>query len=180
MSSLAFASYISSQRTHYSEIRIHNLLYFANGISLKLRREPLFDEEFVAREEGPVAFHAAKEWASLEEENGVDVLNMSVKKFMNAVLLQFENKDDSFLMALSRQGPWKNTKQQDKINETEMEEYFKTFECSTVEAMIAERDARLLLALKDLRNSHPHLYIQPGTLNEIFLRQLHERNKKQQ
>jgi uncharacterized phage-associated protein len=67
-----FVSQLGLPETEDDRRKIHYLLYYANGYTLAMRGEPLFDDEIIAAEHGPEVPSVSFDLSPLDPDCVVD------------------------------------------------------------------------------------------------------------
>lgn len=107
-----------------STMKLQKLLYFAQGWSLALLDEPLFEEEFQAWQRGPVCselFTSHKGQFSVERlpSGSPELLDARRRIVVDAVLRNYSGMTGMQLSELSRlpEGPWAQTRREHEVPE---------------------------------------------------------------
>lgn len=115
-----------------SNLKLQKLLYYAQGCTLALTGEPLFDDEILAWEHGPVVpeiYHKYKK----NEANGIPYdsnfdycsLDSRTAAILEEVYQEFGQYSAWKLRNMTHQEtPWKKTKKNDVISNELIKDYF--------------------------------------------------------
>ena len=117
-----------------SDLKIQKLVYYAQGFSLALLNEPLFDEEIEAWMHGPVVPELYQEFKKygngpIDAPKKLDFKKYpeDVRKLLDEVYLTYGQFTAWKLRNLTHEEPpWKNAPPQGIITHDELKKYFKT------------------------------------------------------
>lgn len=114
-----------------TNMKLQKLLYYANGVSLGLRSVPLFREQILAWEHGPVVYEV---WSAYRDGNNPiprppdfdpDVIDPDTRELLDSVYERWGVYTASGLRRLThRERPWQTTPQNDVISEQVIREFF--------------------------------------------------------
>lgn len=118
---------------YITNLKLQKLLYYAQGYYLARKNDPLFKEDFIAWEHGPVIRKVYDEY----KKNGAkgieynEDFNISIDKETEIILNEVYEKFGQFsawkLRDMTHQEmPWKTTTRNDIISKEKIKEYFKT------------------------------------------------------
>lgn len=118
-----------------SNLKLQKLLYYVQGFSLAMYNKPLFKENIIAWNYGPVVAEVYREYkkygpAALPVDDDFEVPD-SITKEERALIAEVYDVYGQFsalkLMNLTHdEAPWKNTKKQGIISHESMKVYFKS------------------------------------------------------
>jgi len=154
MDSLQVAGYFKSQGLDV--LKTMKLLYYAQGIHLKMFGEVLFEDDILAWKHGPVVEPAYKNWGSLPTQPP----KKDVQDFLDDIITQFKKYSGVQLIDKTHgESPWRDVDQNDLITIDSMAKFFETFpEADVAEKGIEERKRRGLEDLERHIMTHPHMY----------------------
>lgn len=118
---------------YITNLKLQKLLYYAQGYYLARKNDPLFKEDFIAWEHGPVIRKVYDEY----KKNGAkgieynEDFNISIDKETEIILNEVYEKFGQFsawkLRDMTHQEmPWRTTTRNDIISKEKIKEYFKT------------------------------------------------------
>lgn len=118
---------------YITNLKLQKLLYYAQGYYLARKNDPLFKEDFIAWEHGPVIRKVYDEY----KKNGAkgieynEDFNISIDKETEIILNEVYEKFGQFsawkLRDMTHQEmPWRTTIRNDIISKEKIKEYFKT------------------------------------------------------
>ena len=121
-----------------SNLKLHKLLYYAQGFHLAIYDEPLFSEPIEAWAHGPVVvdvYHQYKEYGSNSippEEVDFDMFNEELAEFLNEIYSTFGQYSAWKLREMTHnEPPWKDAYNEDVpgiiITHEALLDYFKDF-----------------------------------------------------
>lgn len=117
-----------------SNLKLQKLAYYSQGFHLALKGSPLFDEQIMAWEHGPVVpvlYDEYKKFGSNAIKNEVafddSVLNEDEKELINEVYEVYGQFSAWKLRNMTHdETPWNNTKRSLEISRDELTNYFTT------------------------------------------------------
>ena len=118
---------------YITNLKLQKLLYYAQGYYLARKNDPLFKEDFIAWEHGPVIRKVYDEY----KKNGAkgieynEDFNISIDRETEIILNEVYEKFGQFsawkLRDMTHQEmPWRTTTRNDIISKEKIKEYFKT------------------------------------------------------
>ena len=118
---------------YITNLKLQKLLYYAQGYYLARKNDPLFKEDFIAWEHGPVIRKVYDEY----KKNGAkgieynEDFNISIDREAEIILNEVYEKFGQFsawkLRDMTHQEmPWRTTTRNDIISKEKIKEYFKT------------------------------------------------------
>ena len=116
-----------------SNLKLQKLCYYAQGFSLALYNKPLFKEEIVAWNHGPVVQELYKEYKQYGA-NGIPIPNVDLSKYtkeekelMNEVYTVYGQFSAWKLVNMTHsEAPWSNTAINEVISHENMKTFFNT------------------------------------------------------
>lgn len=119
---------------YISNLKLQKLLYYAQGCSLAVNNEPIFDDPIVAWQHGPVVegvYHVYKRHGSngipFEEDFDGSEFSKEENELLEEVYDEFGQYSAWKLRNMTHsEFPWRNTMQNDVIPKTVIKEFFKT------------------------------------------------------
>ncbi len=115
-----------------TNLKLQKLLYYAQGFHLALYKKPLFDDQIVAWEHGPVV----KKVYGIYKKNGAGMIALPrTKSSLDEERLEYIQRIWKLFGQFSawklrdmthQEDPWKNTRQSDVISHKSMQSFFET------------------------------------------------------
>ncbi len=108
----AFLEFARVDEDAVTQMQLHKLLYFAQGLSFGLRGRPLFDDQIEAWQHGPVVpavRHRCGVGAAVQSEQFADfgIKDPTENEFVRSVWIRFRDYSASALRAMTHDdGPW--------------------------------------------------------------------------
>lgn len=133
------ARYLASMNDAYensgdvmTNLKLQKLLYYAQGYHLAFFNQPLFDDDFVAWQYGPVVpslYRQLKPYLDKEvkiEYSGTpDIFSEEQKNLLRDIFEQFGQFSAWKLVEMTHnEAPWKSTKSNETITKEKMRQYF--------------------------------------------------------
>lgn len=110
-----------------SNLKLQKLLYYAQGVHLAMKNEPLFNDEIVAWGHGPViksVYNNYKGEMAIQTEDDVSIDNETLL-LLEEVYKVFGQYSAWKLRDMTHEeDPWRNTKQNDEIPQSLIKGYF--------------------------------------------------------
>ena len=119
-----------------TQMKLHKLLYYAQGVSLAVNKTPLFEDELLAWEHGPVVRSIYDEYRgtrTIDKEltstqvNDFNKLNKDTdaENVLEAVYDRYSEYSASQLRNMThREAPWKETEHNDVISKEKIKTFF--------------------------------------------------------
>ena len=115
----AFLEFARVDEDAITQMQLHKLLYFAQGLSLGLRGKPLFVDQIVAWKHGPVV-PAVRDQCGAgatvmpEKFTTFGITDPTDKEFVRSVWIRFRDYSASALRAMTHDdGPWRESFQKE-------------------------------------------------------------------
>lgn len=113
----AFLEFARVDEDAITQMQLHKLLYFAQGLSLGLRGRPLFDDQIEAWQHGPVVPSVRNQCGvgasvQLGQFENFGIKDPAEHEFVRSVWIRYRNYSASALRAMTHDdGPWSESYQ---------------------------------------------------------------------